>query len=141
MKKLFETFTENTQKQLREQEAKHAMEITTMKRANMDTQNLLTTKTTPTQTMNDHRILAHFTAMTKPSEILFDGTPKNWPEFEHLLTENENPTITWNQELTNFQTMGGTSKPFNCLEGYFDIPENVTCAPQYDLMNAKKWTL
>jgi hypothetical protein len=94
MKKLFETFTKNTQKQLREQGEKHAMEIAAMKRANMDTQNLLTTKKTPTQTINDHVISAHSTVMTKPSEILFDGTPENWPEFEHhLLTEAENPTI------------------------------------------------
>jgi hypothetical protein len=80
MKKLFENFTENTQKQLLEQGEKHAMEIAAMKRANMDTQNLLTTKTKPTQTMNDRIISAHFTAMSKPSEILFDGTPENWPE-------------------------------------------------------------
>jgi hypothetical protein len=66
------------------------MEIAAMKWANMDTKNLLTTKTTPTQTMNYHIISAHFTAMTKPSEILFDRTPENWPEFEHrLLTETE----------------------------------------------------
>jgi hypothetical protein len=50
MKKRLATFTENTQKQLREQGEKHAMEIAAMKRANMDTQNMLTTKTTPTQT-------------------------------------------------------------------------------------------
>jgi hypothetical protein len=106
MKKLFKTFTENTRKKLREQEEKHAMEIAAMKRANMDTQNLLATKTMPTQTMNDHRISAHFTAMTKPSEILFDGTPKNWPEFKHhLLKEAKKPTIRWNQELANFQMM------------------------------------
>jgi hypothetical protein len=37
MKKLFASFTENTQKQLREQEEKHAMEIAAMKWANMDT--------------------------------------------------------------------------------------------------------
>jgi hypothetical protein len=53
------------------------MEIAAMKWDNKDTLNLLTTKTTPTQTMNDHRISAHFTAMTKPSEIIFDGTPEN----------------------------------------------------------------
>jgi hypothetical protein len=81
MKKLFTTFTENTQKQLREQEEKHAMEITGMKKSNMDTQNMLTTNTTPAQTMNDHRTAAHFTAMTKPSETLFDGTPEKWPAF------------------------------------------------------------
>jgi hypothetical protein len=98
MKKLFTTFTENTNKQLREQGEKYAMEIAAMKRANMDTKNLLATKTTPTQTMNDHRMAAHLTAMTKPSETLFDRTPENWPEFEHhLLTEAENPTIRWNQ--------------------------------------------
>jgi hypothetical protein len=94
MKKLFASFTENTQNQLSEQDEKHAMETAAMKRANMDTQNLLTTKTTPTQTMNNHIISAHFTTVTKPLEILFDGTPENWPEFRHhLLTEAENPTI------------------------------------------------
>jgi hypothetical protein len=90
------------------------MEIAAMKRAYMDTQNLLTTNTIPKQKMNDHRFSAHFTAMTKPSEILFDGTPDNWPEFEHhLLTEAENRTIRWNQEITNFQPMDVTSKPVN----------------------------
>jgi hypothetical protein len=77
MKKLFASFTENTHKKLREQEEKHAMEIAAMKRANMDTQNLITTKTAPTQTMNDHRTSAHLSTMTKPSEILFDGKPEN----------------------------------------------------------------
>jgi hypothetical protein len=92
------------------------MEIAAMKRANMDTQNLLTTKTAPIQTMNDHRISASFTLMSKPSEILFDGKTENWPEFEHhLLTEAENPTFGWNQELINFQTMDKTTKPFNFL--------------------------
>jgi hypothetical protein len=43
------------------------MKIAAMKRANLDTQNILTTKTTPAQTMNDHRTTAHFNAMTKPS--------------------------------------------------------------------------
>jgi hypothetical protein len=142
MKKLFENFTENTQKQLREQEEKHAMEIAAMKQANMDTQNLLTTKTPPTQTMNDHIISTHFSAMTKPWEIIFDGTLENWPDFEHHLpTETENPTIRWNQELTNFQIMDGTSKPFNFLEGYFDIPENMTSGLQDDLINAKQMDL
>jgi hypothetical protein len=123
MKKLFASFTENTQKQLREQEEKRVMEIAAIKWANMDTQNLLTTKTAPAQTMNDHRTSTDFTVMTKPSEILFDGKPKNWPEFKHhLLTETKNPTIGWNQELTNFQLMDETTKPFNFLEGYFDIP-------------------
>jgi hypothetical protein len=72
MKKLFATSAKNTQKQLREQGEKHAMEIVAMKRANLDTQNMLTTKTTPAQTMNNHKTTAHFTAMTKPSETLFD---------------------------------------------------------------------
>jgi hypothetical protein len=71
----------STQKQLKEQGEKHAMEIAAMKRANLDTQNLLTTNTTPSQTMNNHRKTAHFNAMTKPSETLFDGTPENWPVF------------------------------------------------------------
>jgi hypothetical protein len=139
MKKIFATFNENTQKQLCEQEEKHAMEITAMKRANMDTHNLITTKTAPTQTMNDHRTSTHFTAMTKPSEILFDGKPENWPEFEHhLLTETENPTIGWNQELTNFQLMDETTKPFNFLEGYSNIPKSMIGILQDDLQNAKQ---
>jgi hypothetical protein len=78
MKKLFATLAENTQKQLREQGEKHTMEIAATKRANLDTHNMFTTNTTPAQTINDHRTTAHFTAMTKPSEILFEGTPENW---------------------------------------------------------------
>jgi hypothetical protein len=38
MKKRLANFDENTQKQLREQGEKHAMEIAAMKRANLDTQ-------------------------------------------------------------------------------------------------------
>jgi hypothetical protein len=114
------------------------MEITAMKRANMDKKNLLTTKTTPTQTMNDHIMAAHFPAMTKPSETFFDGKPENWPAFEHhLLTEAEKPTIRWNQEITNFQPTDGTSKPLNFLEGYFDLPENMAGTLMDDLENAK----
>jgi hypothetical protein len=80
--------------------------------------------------------------MIKPLEILFDETPENWLEFQHhLLTEAENPTIRWNQELANFQTMDGTSKPFKFLKGYFDYSENMTCALQYDLINAKQMDL
>jgi hypothetical protein len=56
----------------------------------MDTQNILTTNKTPAQTINDHRTAAHFTAITKPSETLFDRTLENWPAFEHhLMTEAE----------------------------------------------------
>jgi hypothetical protein len=69
MKKLFAMFTANTQKQLSEQAEKHAMEISAMKQTNLETQNLLTTKTIPAQTTNDHRASAHFTGMTKPSEF------------------------------------------------------------------------
>jgi hypothetical protein len=88
-----------------------------MKRANLDTQNILTTKTTPAQTMNDNRTTAHFNAMAKPSETFFDGTPESWPAFEHhLLTEAKNPTISWNQDITNYQPADETSEPFNFLE-------------------------
>jgi hypothetical protein len=75
MKKVFAALAKNTQKQLREQGEKHAMVIATMKRSKLDAHNILTTKTTPAQTMNDHITTAHFTAMTKPSETLFNGTP------------------------------------------------------------------
>jgi hypothetical protein len=78
MKKLFATLAKNTQKQLREQEEKHTMEIAAMKRSNLDTQHMLTTNTTPAQTMNYHRTTAHFTAMTKPTETLFNGTQQKW---------------------------------------------------------------
>jgi hypothetical protein len=106
MKKLFSDLANSTNHQLIEQEARHAKEIADTRRVNRDTQNLLTTKTIPSQTitMNDHRITGHFNAMTKSSDTLFDGTPENWPIFEHhLLTEAENPTMAWNQHLTHFQ--------------------------------------
>jgi hypothetical protein len=108
------------------------MEIAAMKQANLDTQNILTTKTTPAHTMNNHRTTSHFNAMTKPSETVFDETPKNWPEFEHhLLTEAENSTISWNQDITNYKHTDETSEPFNFLESYFDLPDNMT----YTLLN------
>jgi hypothetical protein len=67
--------------------------------------------------MNDNRTTAHFTEMTKPSETLFNGTRENWPAFEHhLLTETENPTIIWNQEITNYQPTDETSETFNFLK-------------------------
>jgi hypothetical protein len=75
MKKLFADLARDNQKQFKEQEEKHTMEIAALKRANLDTHNLLTTKTTPAQTMSDHISTAHFNAMTKPSDTLFDGTP------------------------------------------------------------------
>jgi hypothetical protein len=79
MKKLFALFTENTEKQLTEQAERHAIEIAAMKQTSMETQNLLTTKTMPTQPVNVHRASAHFTAMTKSYDILFEGQPENWP--------------------------------------------------------------
>jgi hypothetical protein len=57
------------------------MEIVAMKRANLDTQNILTTKTTPAQTMNDHISTSHFNAMTKQircsTEHLIIGPPSS----------------------------------------------------------------
>jgi hypothetical protein len=122
MKKPFATFTENTQKQLTEQAEKHAIQIAEMKQTTIETQNLLTNKTMPTQSVIYHRASAHFTSMTKAYEVLFDGQPENCPAFEnHLLNEAENPTIRWNNELINFQLMDKTTKPFNFLEGYSRI--------------------
>jgi hypothetical protein len=127
----------STKKQLKEQGEKHAMEIAAMKRANLDTQNLLKTKTTPAKTMNDHRTTAHFNAITKPSETMFDGKPENWPAFEHqLLTEAENPTIIWNQDITNYQPTED-SECFNFLEIYFDLPDNMTNTLMNELPDAK----
>jgi hypothetical protein len=118
IKKLFAMFTPSTQKQLTEQAERHAIKIAAMKQTTMETQNLLTTKTMPTQPENDYRASAHFTAVTKACDVLFDGQPENWPTFKnHLLNEAENPTIGWNQELIHFQLMDSTTKPFK----YFDI--------------------
>jgi hypothetical protein len=106
MKKMFIDLANITKHQLKEQEARYAKEIADMRRVNRDTQNMLTTKTIPSQTItiNYHHITAHFNAMTKASDALFDGTPENWTMFEHhLLTEAENPTIGWNQHLTHFR--------------------------------------
>jgi hypothetical protein len=109
------------------------MEIAALKRANLDTQNLLTTKTTPAQTMSDKRLTAHFNAMTKPSDTMFDVTPENWPAFEHhLITEAENPTISWNQDITNYQP-NKNSEPYNFIERYFDLPDDMTHKLMKDL--------
>jgi hypothetical protein len=97
MKKVFTTLAENAQQQLRAQGEKHAMEIVGMKQANLDTHNILTTKTTPAQTINYNRTTAHFTVITKPSETLLYRTRDNWPAFK------ENPTIRLNHELTSYQ--------------------------------------
>jgi hypothetical protein len=138
MKQLIANLARENQKQFKEQEEKHTMEIAALKRINLDTQNLLTTKTTPTQTMSDHRSTAHFNAMTKPSDTMFDGTPENWPAFEHhLLTEAENPTISWNQDITNYQP-NENSEPFNFIERYFDLPDDMTTALMNDLADTKQ---
>jgi hypothetical protein len=138
MKQLIANLARENQKKFKEQEDKHTMEIAALKRINLDTQNLLTTKTTPTQTMSDHRSTAHFNAMTKPSDTLFDGTPENWPAFEHhLLTKAENPTISWNQDITNYQP-NKNSEPFNFLERYFDLPDDMTTTLMNDLADTKQ---
>jgi hypothetical protein len=96
MEKMFAALADNTKLQLKQQEERHAKEIADMRQVNRDTHDMFTRKTIPPQTitMNDHRITAHFNTMKKASDTLFDGTPENWPIFEHhLLTEAENPTI------------------------------------------------
>jgi hypothetical protein len=85
--------------------------------------------------MNDHRITSHFNTMTKASDTLFDGTPENWPIFEHhLLTEAENPTITWNKNITHFQP-DNEEKTLNFLERYFDLPDDISLKLELDLAN------
>jgi hypothetical protein len=87
--------------------------------------------------MNDHIKTANFNALTKPSETLFDGTLKNWPALEHhLLTEAKNPTMSWNQDITNCQPTDGNSKPFNFLERYCDLPENMKNTLMNELADA-----
>jgi hypothetical protein len=88
--------------------------------------------------MNDHRTTAHLNVMTKPSETLFDGTSESWPAFEHhLLTEAKNPTISLNQAITNYQPMDEISEPFNFLERYFYLPDNMNNTLMNDLADAK----
>jgi hypothetical protein len=77
--------------------------------------------------------------MTKAWDVLFDGQPANWPACEHhLLNESENTAIGWNQELSHFQLMDTTSKQFNFLEGYFNIPETMIDALQDNLKRTKQ---
>jgi hypothetical protein len=138
MKQLFANLARENHTQFKEQEEKHIMEIAALKRIKLDTQHLLTTKTTPAQTMSDHISTANFNAITKPSDTLFDGTPENWPDFEHhLLTEAENPAISWNQDITNYQP-NENSEPFNFLERYFDIPDDMTTTLMNDLAETKQ---
>jgi hypothetical protein len=138
MKQLFADLAKDTQKKFKEQGEKHAMGIAAMKRANLDTQNLLTTKTTLAQTRSDHISTAHFNATTKPSDTLFNGTPENWPAFKHhLLTEAENAIISWNQDITNYQP-NENSEPFNFLERYFDLPDDMRNTLMNDLADAKQ---
>jgi hypothetical protein len=138
MKKLFADLARDNQKQFKEQEEKHTMEIMALKRANLDTHNMFTTNTTPSQTMSDHRSTAHFNAMTKSSDTLFDGTPEKWPALEHhLLTEAQNPTISWKQDITNYQP-NDKSKPFNFFERYFDLPDDMTTTLMNNLPDAKQ---
>jgi hypothetical protein len=137
MERMFAALAENTKLQMKQQEERHAKEIADTRQANRDTHNLFTTKTTTPQniTMNDHRITAHFNTMKKASDTLFDGTPENWPIFEHhLLTESENPTITWNHNITHFQP-DNEEKPLNFLERYFDLPEDISLKLELDLAN------
>jgi phage-related tail protein len=81
MKRPFATFMENTQKQLTEQAEKHAIQIYEMKQTTIEAQHLLISKTMATQPVNYHRAYAHFTAITKARDVLFDGQPDNWPAF------------------------------------------------------------
>jgi hypothetical protein len=138
MKKLFADLARDNQKQFKEEEEKHSMEIAALKRANLDTHNILTTKATPAQTMSDHSKTAQFNEMTKPSDTMFNGTPENWPAFEHhLLTEAENPTISWNQDIINYKP-NENSESFNFLERYFDLPDDMTNTLMSDLADAKQ---
>jgi hypothetical protein len=107
----------------------------------LNTQNILTTKTTPAQTLNDHRSTAHFNAITKPLDTMFDGTPGNVTAFKHhLLTEAENPIISWNQDITNYQH-NENSEPFNFIERYFDLPDDMTNTLMNELADAKQTDL
>jgi hypothetical protein len=137
MERMFAELAENTKFQMKQQEERHAKEIADMTQANRKTHDLFTNRTTTPNTisMNDHRITAHFNTMTKASDTLFDSTPGNWPIFEHhLLTEAENPTITWNQNITHFQP-DNEVKPLNFLERYIDLPDDISLKLELDLAN------
>jgi hypothetical protein len=60
------------------------------------------------------------------------------PAFEHhLLTEVENPTISWNQDNTNYQP-NEDSEPFNFFERYFDLLDDTTNTLMNKLADAKQ---
>jgi hypothetical protein len=137
MEKMCAALADNTKLQLKQQQERHAKEIADTRQAGQDAHDLFTTKTTPSQTktMNNHHITAHFNTMTKASDTLFNGTPENWPIFEHyLLTEAENQTITWKHHVTHFQP-DQEEQPLNFLERYFDLPEDISQKLELDLAN------
>jgi hypothetical protein len=51
--------------------------------------------------------------------------------------EAENPTISLNQDITNYQPTDGNSEPFNFLERYFDLPDNMTNTLMNEFADAK----
>jgi hypothetical protein len=61
VKNMFVDLANSTKHQLKEQEARHAKEIAYMRRVNRDTQNLLTTKTIPSQTITMNTFSHHTT--------------------------------------------------------------------------------
>jgi hypothetical protein len=53
------------------------------------------------------------------------------------LTEAYHPIISWNEDITNYQPTDENSEPFNFLERYFDLPDNMTNTLMNDLADAK----
>jgi hypothetical protein len=50
----------------------------------------------------------------------------------------ENPTIRWNQEITNYQPTHEKYEPFNFFKRYFNLPDNMTGTLVNELADAQK---
>jgi hypothetical protein len=50
---------------------------------------------------------------------------------------SQNPTTSWNQDITNYQPTDGSSEPFNFLERYFDLPGSMANTLMNELADAK----
>jgi hypothetical protein len=97
--------------QLAEQSKKHAEQLAELKQTTMEAHNMLTHKSMVILPMQDNKVAAHFSAMQKACETLFDGQHENWPTFEiYQMNEADELTIGWNIELLSFEIMGQTGK-------------------------------
>jgi hypothetical protein len=89
-KRMLANHDKGMKQQMAEQSIKQAAKLKALKKAQMALRSLLTHKNMSLPLLQDYIISTYFTPMTKPSEILFDGKPENWPTFiNHLKSETQ----------------------------------------------------